>query len=200
MLCASIGWFAVDENRDLQLQDMAVLAKSKLHQLHAAHVARFPLGSFQRLIGFIGGRPFHVFAALLHRLRIDFVGLLFSHVDEQIALPKVYEQKSLFLRVINVPGLRRFVIELYDGKSHGFPEQFLFAGLRLSTYEGSARRGDEESGRERAKQSKGFHSKKLASSHMTTMANEIKQAGHLSFPLPGRAKTIPMRPKSSPTL
>src|SRR6267378_7898389 len=71
--CGSVRRFAVDQKRDLQLQDVAILAEAKLHQLHAANVARFPLGSLDRLIGFISGRPFHVFAALLDRLRIDFV-------------------------------------------------------------------------------------------------------------------------------
>src|SRR2546430_2266468 len=109
----SVHWFAVDQEGELHLQEVAILAEPKFHHLHAAEVFGFPIGSFQRLIGLVGKRPFHVFAVLLHRLRIDFVGLLFFRIDEQIALPKVYEQKSLFLRVIDVPGLRRFVIELH---------------------------------------------------------------------------------------
>src|SRR6267142_4617293 len=79
--CRSVSRFAVDEQRNLKLQDMATLAKAKFHQLHAADVARFPLGSFERLIRFIGGRPFHVLASLLHGLRIDLVGFLFLHVN-----------------------------------------------------------------------------------------------------------------------
>src|ERR1700722_1300976 len=89
--CSSIRWFAVDQKRKLHLQEVAILAEPKFHQLHAAEVFRFPIGSFQRLIGLVSNRPFHVFAVLLHRLRIDFVGFLFLHVDQQVSLPKVYE-------------------------------------------------------------------------------------------------------------
>jgi len=67
------------------------------------------------------------FAALLDRLRIDFVGLLFFHVDEQIALPQAYQQQAFFLRVINIPGLWRFVIELHDGEPNRFPKELLSA-------------------------------------------------------------------------
>src|ERR1700674_966601 len=124
--CSSIDWFAVDQEGKLHLQEVAILAEPKFHHLHAAEVFRFPIGSFQRLIWLIGGRPFHIFAALLHCLRIDFIRLLLFHIDEQVALPKVYEQKSLFLRVIDVPGLRRFVIELHDRESDRLPNKFLF--------------------------------------------------------------------------
>src|SRR6267142_1537678 len=81
--CRSVRRFAVDEQRDLQFQDVATFAEAKFYQLHAADVARFPLGSFERLFGLIGRRPFHVLAALLHGLRIDLVGFLFLHVNEQ---------------------------------------------------------------------------------------------------------------------
>src|SRR6267143_2547056 len=124
--CGSVHWFAVDQEGKLHLQEVAILAEPKFHHLHAAEVFGFPIGSFQRLIGLVGKRPFHVFAAQLHRLRIDFVGLLFFHVDEQIALPKVYEQKSFFLRVVDVPGLRRLVIELHDRESDRLPNKVLF--------------------------------------------------------------------------
>src|SRR5947207_5828064 len=99
----SVRRFAVDQEGKLHLQEVAILAEPKFHHLHAAEVFGFPIGSFQRLIGLAGKRPFHVFALLLHRLRIDFVHLLLLHIHDQIALPKVYEQKPLFLRVINIP-------------------------------------------------------------------------------------------------
>src|SRR5260370_23133022 len=57
--CSSVRWFAVNQQRDLQLQDVAILAEAKSHQLHAADVARFPIGSLERRIRLIGGRPFH---------------------------------------------------------------------------------------------------------------------------------------------
>jgi hypothetical protein len=44
-----------------------------------------------------------------------------------------------------------------------------------------------------------FHSIDAATNHMNTMANEIKQPGHLNFPLPGKLKTNPASPKSNPT-
>src|SRR5260370_23354771 len=146
--CGSIRWLAVDQQRDLQLQDVAILAEAKSHQLHTADVARLPIGSLDRLIGLIGRRPFHIFAAQLDRLRIDFVGLLFFHVDKQLALPKVYEQQPFFLRVIDVPGFRRFVIEFYDRERDRLPGILFFGdGLRraFTGYHGGLKKEDRKS-------------------------------------------------------
>src|SRR5712692_4547918 len=52
--CSLVRWLAVDENRDLQFQDVTIFAEAKSHQLHAADVARFPIGSLERLVGLIG--------------------------------------------------------------------------------------------------------------------------------------------------
>ena len=43
--CSSVRRFTVDQQGDLELQDVAILAEAKSNQLHAANAARFPLGS-----------------------------------------------------------------------------------------------------------------------------------------------------------
>src|ERR1700675_2780429 len=75
--CSSIRRFAVDQKGDLQLQDVAIFAEAESHQLHTSDVARFPIRSFDRLFGLIGGGPLHIFAALLGPLLVEFFWLLF---------------------------------------------------------------------------------------------------------------------------
>ena len=52
--CSSVRRFAIYQKRDLQLQDMAILAEAKSDQLYAADIARFPIGSLDRLIRLVG--------------------------------------------------------------------------------------------------------------------------------------------------
>src|SRR5712692_3614319 len=68
----------------------------------------------------------------LHGLRVEFVDLVLFHVEEQITLPEVHQQESLFLRVIHVPRFRGLAIEFYDGKGNRLPKR-LFAGLQADT-------------------------------------------------------------------
>jgi hypothetical protein len=126
---SSIGRFAVGQERDLEFQERAVFAEAKTNPLHGADVPRFPFRRVDGLLRFVAGRQFHFLASGLHRLRIDLVNFLLMHIDEQIPFPEVQEQQALFLRVVEVPGFWRLVIEFHDGEFHGFPSLIAF-GLR----------------------------------------------------------------------
>src|SRR5713101_9665276 len=89
---SSVRRLAVGQERELQFEDVALLAETKPHELHCANIARFPIGSFERPVRFVGGRPIHTVAGGLHCLRIDFVNLLLLSSDEQVALPQVHQQ------------------------------------------------------------------------------------------------------------
>src|SRR5260370_40988048 len=71
--CSLVRWLAVDENRDLQFQDVTIFAEAKSHQLHAADVARFPLGSLEWLLRFVGWPPFPTGTRGAPRVAIRFV-------------------------------------------------------------------------------------------------------------------------------
>src|SRR5712691_2173820 len=168
----SIRRLAVGQERELQFEDVALLAEAKTDELHCADVARFPIGSFERLVRFVGGRPFHAVAGGLHRLRIDFV--------------------NLFLRVIDVPGFRRFVIELHDRKCDWFPKRLL-ARVQNGI----------ESNRQQKKHDRGNeaiepHCLEAVRTHRTAMMNEIKNAGQRNFPWPGMLANTPARPRYNP--
>src|SRR5260370_34831724 len=68
----SIRRLAVGQERELQFEDVALLAEAKTDELHCADVARFPLGSLERLVGRIGRGPITALAARLHPSRTRF--------------------------------------------------------------------------------------------------------------------------------
>src|SRR5216683_7706518 len=183
---------AIGQERELQFEDVAFFAEAKSHQLHAADVARFPLGSLEWLLRFVGGRPFHTVTGGLHRLRIDFVSLLFLRVDEEISLPQVHQQQSFFLRVIDVPGFRRFVIELHDRKCDWFPKRLI---IRVQGgIESNGQQKKHDCGNEAIES----HCLEAVRTHRTAMMNEITHAGQRNFPWPGMLANTPARPKYNP--
>src|SRR6266705_3942079 len=188
----SIRRLAVGQERELQFEDVALLAEAKTDELHCADVARFPIGSFERLVRFVGWRPFHAVAGGLHRLRIDFVNLLLLGIDEQVALPQVHQQQSFFLRVIDVPGFRRFVIELYDRKCDWFPKRLI---TRVQNgIESNGQQKKHDSGNEAIEP----HCLEAVRTHRTAMMNEITHAGQRNFPWPGMLANTPARPRYKP--
>jgi len=140
--------FAVDQKRDLQLQDVAIFAEAKSQPIARCRRRAFSTRGLERLLRLIGGRPFHSFAARFHRLRIDFVGFLVlscrpadtASTDVPAAVP--------FLRVINVPRFRRSSLNFTIAKATDFQRTFFSADCERAG-RGKAQMAAEKNGKHR---------------------------------------------------
>src|ERR1700676_3297563 len=112
----SIRRFAVGAQRDLQFQNMPVLAEPEADALNWAYVAIFPLGDFQRLLGRVGRRPLHPIALWFDGTGINVKNLVLGYIHQQIAFPEFHEQHTALGGVINIPRSRSFVVEAHDGE------------------------------------------------------------------------------------
>src|ERR1700688_93242 len=127
-----ISRFAIGAQRDLQFEDMRVLAEAEAKAFHGTDVAIFPFGDFQWLLGHVGSRPLHAIALWFHGTWIDVEDLVLKNVYQQIALPEFHQQHTALGGVINIPRGRSFIVEAHDGKRYRLPFDWLagFGGLR----------------------------------------------------------------------
>src|SRR6266403_5274030 len=50
----SVNRFAVDQQGELHFEEVAVLTEAKFHQFHGTEIPRFPVWSFEWLLGLVG--------------------------------------------------------------------------------------------------------------------------------------------------
>src|SRR6476620_2682595 len=78
-LKSSIRRLAVSQPRHLNIKEISRSSKTKTHSLHRSHVAHFPLGGLNRLLGSIRRSPLCILPLDFHCPRVDFIHLLLLH-------------------------------------------------------------------------------------------------------------------------
>src|ERR1700730_590465 len=119
--------------RELQLEHIPALPEAEADSLNRSNVAIFPLSDFEWFLGHIGRRPLYAIALLFDGAWINVENLVFSNVNQQIALPQLHQQHTALGGVINIPRSRSFIIKAHDGEGDRFPFDGLAGsgGLRL---------------------------------------------------------------------
>src|ERR1700681_605325 len=107
---------------------MPALPEAEADSLNRSNVAIFPLSDFEWFLGHIGRRPLYAIALRFHSTWINVENLVFSNVNQQIALPQLHQQHTALGSVINIPRSRSFIIKAHDGEGDRFPFNGL-AGL-----------------------------------------------------------------------